>query len=253
MNSRTVDQLPRLVNRLRPAAICILACLFGGLLAGGCLTPESPDALRVLDHEPAQGGRHPAGAPIRIVFDGYLDPEMNFDGAATLTSADVNAATDIGYDPSGPALVILPRLNLRPDLAYQVVLDPEVVRGIDGRRLAEPFTLGFTARAVATPPTTPVDFARDLAPIFERRCGCHGPEPQAFPPLTPQAMRDVPSPLDPDRLLVDPGAPLRSVLLLKVLPDYPQIGGLPMPPDAPPLSGTELRQIADWIEAGAPD
>lgn len=253
MNSRTVDQLVRLVNRLHPGLRCILACLFGGLLGGACLSPEPPGRLRVLDHQPAQGGEHPAGAPIRIVLDGYLDPTMNFDQSATLTSGDLNASTDIGYDPSGPALVIVPRLQMRANLAYQVTLDPERVRGLDGRTLAAPFTIGFVARDVPTPRPEPVHFERDVAPIFERRCGCHGPEPLAFPLLIPAALRDVPSPSDPARLLVEPGEPLRSVLLLKVLPDYPQINGLTMPPEGAPLTGAELRTIAAWIEAGAPD
>jgi hypothetical protein len=170
-----------------------------------------------------------------------------------LTSNEVNASTDIGYDPSGPALVIVPRLNMRPNLAYQVVLDPEVIRGVDGRALDTPFTLGFTARDIDSPSADPVLFDRDVAPIFEARCGCHGPEPLAFPPLTPSSLRNIPSPSMPDRLLVEPGDPLRSVLLLKVLPDYPQINGLSMPPEGAPLTGQELRRIADWIEAGAPD
>ena len=177
---------------------------------------------------------------------------MPFGRAAVLRSADVTASIDIGYDPSGPALVIVPRFAMRADLAYEVVLDPAVVRGVDGRALEAEHILGFTARDAASVKADPVVFSRDLAPIFEERCGCHGPEPLAFPPLVPAALIDVPSPADPALVLVDPGDPLRSMLLLKVLPNYPQVGGLAMPPEGPPLSGEALRDLVSWIEAGAP-
>lgn len=221
------------------------------LALSGCLVAPTPGPLRVVDQQPAQGGDHPSGAPIRIVFDGYLDPDLPFRRAAVLRSADVLAAVDVGYDPSGPALVIVPRADMRADLAYEVVLDPAVLQGVDGRTLAGEYVLGFTARDAPSIEAEPIVFSRDLAPTFEARCGCHGPEPLAFPQLIPSALIDVPSPADPDLVLVDPGDPLRSVLLLKLLPDYPQVRGLAMPPDGPPLSGETLRRLVSWIEAGA--
>ena len=54
-------------------------------------------------------------------------------------------------------------------------------------------------------------------------------------------------------MLVDPGEPMQSVVLLKVLPDSAQVFGLPMPPDEGPLSGAEIRALVSWIEAGAVD
>lgn len=225
---------------------------FCAALLGGCLDEDALRPLQVIDSVPAAGADHPSGAPIRIVFDGYLDPTINLGRAVLLSSGDVSAGADVGYDPSGPALVVVPRIDLRADLAYTVTVDPLLLFGLDGRQLAEPFTLGFTARATpGQPAPAPVDFARDLAPVFERRCGCHGEEPSAFPPLRPDALIDVPSPSDPSKMLVDPGDPLRSVLVLKVLPDYPQIFGLAMPPDDGPLSGETIRKLVSWIEAGA--
>lgn len=236
-----------------------LACLFAGrvvstlgiLALAGCLVAPTPGPLRVVDQQPAQGGDHPSGAPIRIIFDGYLEPGLPWRRAAVLRSADVNASIDVGYDPSGPALVIVPRVAMRADLAYELVLDPAIVRGVDGRVLPAEYVLGFTARDAPSISADPIIFSRDLAPIFERKCGCHGPEPLAFPPLVPNAMIDVPSPADPALSLVTPGDPLRSMLLLKVLPDYPQVRGLAMPPEGPPLSGETLRKLVSWIEAGA--
>lgn len=228
------------------------ACaVISALILGGCLVAPSPEPLRIVDQQPAQGGDHPSGAPIRVVFDGYLDPDLPFGRAAVLRSAEVTATINVGYDPSGPALVIVPRVDMRADLGYEIVLDPAVIRGVDGRTLAGEHVLGFTARDTPSASAEPVVFARDLAPVFEESCGCHGPEPKAFPPLVPAALIDVPSPSDPGLPLVAPGDPLRSVLLLKVLPDYPQINGLPMPPEGPPLSGEVLRKLVSWIEAGA--
>lgn len=244
---------------MRSPASSALACLFTAhaftliwtLTLTGCLATPTPGPLRVIDQQPAQGGDHPSGAPIRIIFDGYLDPALPFGRAAVLRSSDVSASIDVGYDPSGPALVIVPRVNMRADLAYEVVLDPAVVQGVDGRQLSAEYVLGFTARDAPSISADPVVFSRDLAPIFEKRCGCHGPEPLAFPPLVPSALVDVPSPADPSLSLVTPGDPLRSMLLLKLLPDYPQVRGLAMPPEGPPLSGETLRTLVSWIEAGA--
>lgn len=231
-----------------------IALVFSLLTLGptACLDPIARRPLRVVDSVPRAGGDHPSGDPIRVIFDGYLDPSINLDRAAVLASGDIVAAADVGYDPSGPALVIVPQLDLRADLAYQVTLDPARVVGLDGRTLEAPLTIGFTARSTpTTPPPDPVIFSRDLAPIFESRCGCHGPEPLAFPPLTPRALVGVASPSDPTMDLVAPGDPLRSVLLLKVLPDYPQIFGLGMPAEGPPLDGATLRKLVSWIQAGA--
>lgn len=230
------------------------SCVILPMIFWGCLDADPLHALRVIDTQPTQGADHPSGAPIRIVFDGYLDPAVDLERAVLLSSGEISAAADVGHDPSGPGLVILPRIGLRADLTYTVTLDPTLVFGIDGRQLAAPFVLGFVARSTPTaPPPEPITFARDLAPIFERSCSCHGEEPAAFPPLRPAALIDVPSPSDPSKMLVDPGDPLRSVLLLKVLPDYPQIFGLAMPPEGPPLSGANIRALVSWIEAGAID
>jgi hypothetical protein len=92
------------------------------------------------------------------------------------------------------------------------------------------------------------DFETDVRPLLERRCGCHGPAPAEWPPLEPEVLAHEPSRGDPHLVLLDPGAPMRSALVLKVLPGYPGISGGSMPPGAP-LSEAERRVLFDWVRS----
>ncbi|MEZ4468356.1 MAG: hypothetical protein R3F43_28965 [bacterium] len=47
-------------------------------LLTGCLAAPEAAPLRIVRSTPAPGGDLPATAPIRIDFDGYLDPEQDF-------------------------------------------------------------------------------------------------------------------------------------------------------------------------------
>lgn len=215
----------------------------------GCASDDSAGKLHIVDSLPAPGAAHPAGDPIRIRFDGYLDPLTDWSQTVTLSSAEVPFAARVTYDPVDRALVAVPLLDLRPGVGYTVTVLGERLRGVDGRPApAEPFVLGF--HAVADPPTRPrreeVDFA-DLAPVLADQCSCHGPEPLVYPPLTPAALVGRPSQRRPDRLLVVPGDALASYLVERVLPDYPTVRGLPMPPDEP-LPDEVLRALITWIE-----
>jgi hypothetical protein len=236
--------MDRIVNRL----ICFQITFLAAPLVGCMQTPERTP-LRVVAIDPDPGGEHAADAPLRIVFDGYLDPAMDFDRAVVLTSAEVAFEVAVGYDPTGPALVVQPPVSLRPGLGYRLRVDAEVVRGVDGRSLAADHESGFIARpARGRVDTPPIDFEADLAPALAAHCGCHGEEPQAFPPLRPDALINQPARADPERLLVAPGEPLASELVLKVLPDYPHVRGLGMPPEGPPLPAAVVRDLVRWIE-----
>ncbi|MEZ4468355.1 MAG: hypothetical protein R3F43_28960 [bacterium] len=80
----------------------------------------------------------------------------------------------------------------------------EALRGIDGRTLEADVEIGFMSRPRPSAPAVPVDFATDIAPALAARCGCHGPEPLAFP-LDPASLVGASSQADPARLLVAPG------------------------------------------------
>jgi hypothetical protein len=206
-----------------------------------------PEPLTVASSDPAAGAAIAADAPLRVVFDRYLDPGMGWDQAATLQSGDLAVGADVAYDPAGPALVVVPRLALRPGLGYRLTLSADVIRGIDGSKLDDDVEIGFaTTPAAGRPAPAPVDFDADLAPLFADRCGCHGPEPKVYPPLTRDALLSLPARRDPHLPLVAPGAPLRSLLVLKLLPGYPGILGEAMPPDHA-LSGDAIRQVVAWV------
>jgi hypothetical protein len=57
---------------------------------------------------------------------------------------------------------------------------------------------------------------------------------------------------DAGMLLVDPGNPGNSFLLLKVTPGLPPQYGLQMPQVGALLTQSELNAIGEWIDAGAP-
>jgi hypothetical protein len=224
--------------------------LAGALAAAGCAVFDAdPEPLAIVASAPRAGARHPAAEPLRVRFDRYLDPRLAWDAAVTLSSADVAVGIDVGYDPAGPDLVVIPRLALRPGLGYRLTIAAGAVRGVDGSELDDDVEIGFLAEAGgAAPPPAPVDFERDLAPLFARECGCHGPEPAVHPPLTAGALLTLAPQRDPELPFVEPGAPLRSLLVLKVLPGYPGLLGEEMPPDHP-LAPDEIRRIVEWVRA----
>ncbi len=215
----------------------------------GCVAGEDEPTLAVVSTDPAQGAAHGALAPLEIRFDGYLATVPLSSTSVRLVSGEVEIAVGLLGDPVRRALVVRPLDELVPGLGYTLTIEPEAVRGLDGRRLPEAFVLDFVATAAgARPPDDPPDFENDVRPLLERRCGCHGPAPAEWPPLEPATLAYTPSRGDPHLVLLDPGAPMRSALVLKVLPDYPGVSGDAMPPGAP-LSEAERRVLFDWVRS----
>lgn len=95
------------------------------------------------------------------------------------------------------------------------------------------------------PETSPIDFARDVAPIFEQHCiRCHQPGIEKGD-LSLASRAD----LDANDFL-SPSKPDESHLLEVVTPAG---GAKPqMPKAGSPLSAKELTTLRDWIAAGAP-
>ncbi len=219
-----------------------------GVLAA-CAPEGEVGSLNVTSTAPLSGAVHPNSAPIRIGFDEYLDPLVPLGGAAVLLSSDRVARARISYDPVDRALLVRPNSPLRVGVGYTLTIQADVVRGFAGETLASDFVLGFVAGSADGPrePLPPVDYEVDLAPIFEEKCDCHGPEPAVFPPLDPGSMLGVASQRQPDRLLVQPGRALGSYLVQRILEDYPGVRGLPMPLEAP-LTRSEQRLVVSWVE-----
>ena len=90
-----------------------------------------------------------------------------------------------------------------------------------------------------------VDFRRDIAPIFERRClSCHnGAEKKGK--LSLQTEKEALAGGE-NGAAIEPGKPAASLLLDYISGDKPE-----MPKKGPPLKKEEVALIRDWIAAGA--
>lgn len=102
-----------------------------------------------------------------------------------------------------------------------------------------------------------VDFASQIAPIFDTRCVmCHvdGNElgglrlfPEPWAQLVGVASTQAPL------KLVEPGSPEKSYLYAKLLGTHESVGGsgLQMPPQQGPLDAADIEAIRRWIAEGA--
>ncbi len=100
--------------------------------------------------------------------------------------------------------------------------------------------LGFLAAALSCA-APPVDFVRDIQPIFAKRCsGCHGAAQQM------KGLRFD----DRDSALktIVPGDSGKSKLIARVASTQK---GFTMPPVGAPLSDAEIANLKAWIDAGA--
>ena len=95
----------------------------------------------------------------------------------------------------------------------------------------------------------PVDFDRDIRPIFEARCvSCHGPEGRKGGLLL-TSRRDALLPTDSGEPAIVPGDPKGSELVYR-LESEDELDR--MPPDGARLGASEVDRIRDWIARGAP-
>ena len=223
-----------------------------GLIGAACsLTTEAPP-LEVVDSQPESRQTLPANQALRLTFDRYLatPPLVPSPDQTYLRSGENVVGVELGYDPVSLAVIVAPVLELSPGRDYQLVFGPDAVVALDGTRLPQAFELTFTASpavALAAVPAKP-DFARDILPLLTGRCGCHGPSPQVFPELVADALIGKPSARQPGLNLVEPGLPLRSQLVRKLLRDYPATYGETMPPGSL-LPDDDVRLVVSWVSS----
>lgn len=210
----------------------------------GCAFETDEDQLKITGTAPEAGENWPADQPVRIFFDRYLNAQSLDRSKFALSSGEANASIGLGYDPVGPSVVIQPRLVMRVGLGYSLRVEKGAIRGFDGTALSDELTINFTTTPPAhvRPDSEPVDFETDLKPIIEARCGCHGPEPAAFPELSPDALIDQAAQRQENRVLVRPGEPLRSYLVQRILEGYPGVRGMEKE-----LSDDERRLFIRWV------
>ena len=112
----------------------------------------------------------------------------------------------------------------------------------------------------AEPDTVAVDYESQVQPIFDAHCSCHLSlsAPQGAVLLAGVSYNSLvnrTSVEDSELLLVQPGVPERSFLLIKVDDALAESTGLRrgarMPLDAPPLSAADIDTIRRWIAEGA--
>lgn len=105
-------------------------------------------------------------------------------------------------------------------------------------------------------------FSRDIAPIFERRCGiggCHSASAhQAGLVLTPTAAHaalvNQPSQTRLGQVLVRPGDATNSWLVIAISPDDARRLGLArMPLGSGGLTPNQIQTIVNWVNRGAPN
>lgn len=124
-------------------------------------------------------------------------------------------------------------------------------------RLAAVVPVGLIAAAAVLAASDPLSYARDVEPIMVAACGdCHGPSrPKKGLVLTQNGrenLLNVPSQLEPNRLLVTAGDPAASYLWTKL--EHRQQEGKGMPRtifSAKKLPAEQLELIERWIEEGA--
>ncbi len=94
----------------------------------------------------------------------------------------------------------------------------------------------------------PVDFSRDIQPLFAKRCfSCHGPDTQEAG-LRLDQMAGATAALDSGGRAIVPGKTAESEILARITSNDPDIQ---MPPEGPRLTAVQLDAITRWIDEGA--
>ncbi len=215
------------------------------LVSLGCAPEASPTDLEIIATDPESEADHPADQAIRVFFDRYLEPTSEWSRIATLNSGEVRFGISTTYDPVDRAIVVRPRAPLRAGIGYVLRLDHERLTAMDGALLPQEFELPFLSVPASSQwneEPEVVSFESHLKPVIEEKCGCHGPAPGAFPPLQPDALIRQVSQRQPARILVEPGQPLQSYLIQRMLPEYPGVRGEPKD-----LTPDEVRLFITWI------
>lgn len=219
--------------------------------------------------------------PFTASFDRDLDPRTVSAGSVSIRTGTTSVRLSVRYDPIDRRIIAVPLFDmpLLPDVGYRMTIDG--VADLAGNRLAEPAELVFRTGTALTDPSVPIPPAFEhVLSIFISHCAdasCHGStdpvlgldlsSPEGIRAtavgVPAEQVRRIGQTLEGARrgpgLLGFPrvdvaaglGRPQSSYLLYKMLA-VPAVSGSAMPP--PPrnqLSEAEIRQVSEWILAGA--
>ena len=94
----------------------------------------------------------------------------------------------------------------------------------------------------------PVDFSRDIQPLFAKRCfSCHGPDTHEAG-LRLDQMAGATAALDSGSRAIVPGKTAESEILARITSNDPDTQ---MPPEGPRVSAAQVDAITRWIDEGA--
>jgi hypothetical protein len=94
----------------------------------------------------------------------------------------------------------------------------------------------------------PVDFSRDIQPLFAKRCfSCHGPDTHEAG-LRLDQQNNATAALDSGGRAIVPGKSAESEILARITSNDPDTQ---MPPEGPRLTATQVDAITRWIDEGA--
>ena len=161
-----------------------------------------------------------------------------------MKSGELEIGYRLGYDVVDRSLLVSGRYPLRPGIAYTLTLESHAVRGLTGAEFRDRFEMTVQTRPAvqSKPKDERLATVGNIEKIFERSCGCHGPEPKAFPHLKAVDLINQVSVRQPEFKLVEPGQPLKSYLVLRLLDAYPGIRG-----PAKDVEADDVRLIIDWV------
>lgn len=243
-------------------SIALLGGLLGALL-GACVADLNPPAEQpYLDVSPrARVDFAAVDRPALVLpLAAYPAADTSWNGAFFFRAGRVTAQADIQWVATRQVIVVQPFDPLRPDLLWTLEAGDTPIRTRDGREVRLP-DAGFPLDQTAALPTVPdprpfeAESAQEIVALLQRRCGSCHTEDGVLTPLTEESLSGFSRHSDGLRIVM-PFRTEASVLMQRILPDYPLDGAQQtMPPpwsEAPSLTADEIRQIEAWIMLGAP-
>ena len=213
-----------------------------------CAYEPEDRPIKLFNTYPSEGLVIAADAPIRVGMDSYIEHTQTRIDRIELTTGDNQIGFDLSYDPVGRETVVRPRRNLWVGVAYTLKIKPGAMTDLSGTRTNGPLSIEFRAGPPTNEPIQPIDYERDIRPIFYRRCSCHVEQPAVAPQLLEwRRFINRASLRQPEYDVIRSGKPMESSLILRLLSDYPARLG-----ETKTIPADEARLLVRWVMNLAP-